>query len=211
MAFAAFAVASWALAYGLAFGWTSFTFRTFFFLGGIANVPLLAAGSLALVSERAGRIAVRVVLLWCVAGFFATFLSPFNMPLPSEAVPEGSEVFDFTFAIDALQLPGPRVFAAVSGAVGTLVVIGVALVSVVRSWTPNRRLANANLLIIAGILAPALGGSLTAIGDSSALAISLALGAVLLWLGYRKAVDARRLNDTAADLETSATKSPPHT
>ncbi len=190
-AFVAYAGATWALVFGLGFGWTSFSFRSFYYLGAIANISLLAAGSVALASERMGRGVVRVVSLWLVFGFFATFLAGFANPLPAEGIPHGSEIFDFTFAIDALTLPGPRVFAAVSGSVGSIVVIVLALSTAVRVRASNRPLARGNLLIVAGTLAPAIGGSLTAVGESSALAVSLAAGITLLWFGYRTASAAR--------------------
>jgi hypothetical protein len=190
-AFGAYAVATWALAFGLAFGWTSFSFRTFYYLGAIANISLLATGSVALWREPVAKRTLPIVNLWLVFGFFATFLAPFVAPLPSDSVPEGSEVFDFTFMIEALTLPGPRMFAAISGAVGSIVIIALAVVSAARSWRPNRRLAVGNLLIVGGVLVPAFGGSLTALGESSALAISLAVGITLLWFGYRMASGAR--------------------
>ena len=189
-AFAAYALATWALVAGLAVGWTSFSFRSFYFLGAVANIPLLAAGSVALASERAGRVFVKITVLWLVFGFFAVFLAPLANPLPAESIPEGSEVFGFTFAIDALTLPGPRVFAAISGSVGTIVVIGLALVSAVRAWAANRQRAYGNLLIVAGTLAPAVGGSLSALGESAALSISLTVGIALLYWGYRMASSA---------------------
>jgi len=187
IAFAAYAIAMWALAYGLAFGWTSVSFRIFYYLGAIANITLLAVGSVALWREKAARRLLPVAYLWLVFGFFATFLAPFVEPLPSEGVPEGSEVFEFTFALDALMLPGPRLFAAISGAVASIMIIGFAVVSAVRSWRSNRQLAYGNLFIVAGVLVPAFGGSLTALGESSALAVSLAIGVTLLWWGYRLA------------------------
>lgn len=191
IAFGAYAVATWALAAGLALGWTSFSFRTFYYLGAIANISLLAVGSVALWRERVAKRVLPVVNLWLVFGFFATFLAPFVSALPSEGVPEGSEVFDFTFMIEALTLPGPRLFAAVSGAIGSIVIITLAVVSAAQSWRPNRRLAYGNLLIVGGVLIPAFGGSLTALGESSALAISLAAGITLLWWGYHMASSAR--------------------
>lgn len=187
IAFGAYAIASWALAAGLAFGWTSISFRLFYYLGAIANITLLAVGSVALWRESAAKKLLPFVYLWLVFGFFATFLAPFVAPLPTDTIPEGSEVFEFTFKIDALTLPGPRLFAAISGAVSSIVIVGFAAVSAVRAWRPNRRLAYGNLLIIGGVLAPAFGGSLTALGESSALAASLAIGITLLWLGYRLA------------------------
>ena len=63
--------------------------------------------------------------------------------------------------------------------------------SAVRSWSSNRRLAGGNLLIVLGALAPAAGGSLTAVGEGGGLALSLLLGAALLYSGYRMAVSAR--------------------
>ncbi len=191
MAFAAYALAMWAMVFGFAFGWTSLSFRTFYFLGAIANIPLLAAGSIALHSDKGGRRALRVVTLWLVFGFFATFLATFVEALPASSIPEGSDVFGFTFAIEALTLPGPRMFAAISGAVGSLVIVGLALVSAVRSWNKMRRLAYGNLLIVAGALVPAFGGSLTALGESAALTVTLTLGIVLLWAGYGLASTAR--------------------
>ncbi|GMQ93056.1 MAG: hypothetical protein BMS9Abin12_0533 [Acidimicrobiia bacterium] len=191
VAFGAYAFAMWTLAYGLGLGWTSFSFRIFYFLGAIANISLLAAGSVALWRESAAKRAGPIVSLWLVFGFFATFLAPFVAPLSADGVPEGSEVFDFTFMIEALTLPGPRLFAAISGAIGSIVIIGFAAVSAVRSWRTNRRLAYGNLLIVGGVLAPAFGGSLTALGESSALAVSLAVGITLLWWGYRWASTAR--------------------
>jgi hypothetical protein len=194
VAFGAYAVATWTLAFGLAFGWTSFSFRTFYYLGAIANISLLAAGSVALWREGVARRMLPIVNLWLVFAFFATFLAPFVSSLPSEQVPEGSEVFDFTFMIDALTLPGPRLFAAISGAVGSIVIIVLAVVSAARSWRSNRRLAYGNMLIIGGVLVPAFGGSLTALGESSALAISLAIGITLLWFGYHLASGARPIS-----------------
>lgn len=191
MAFAAYALGSWALVVGLAFGWTSISYRLFFFFGAIATIPLLAAGSIALVmGEKAGRRALNPTALWLVFGFFATFLAPIAEPLPSSGIPDGSEVFEFLFSIDALTLPGPRFFAAVSGAVGSVVIVGLAVVTMVRNWSSNRRLVEANALIVAGTLVPAFGGTLTAIGESAALAITLMIGVILLWAGYRRATSA---------------------
>lgn len=190
-AFAAYAVATWALAHGLAFGWTSISFRVFYYLGAIANISLLAAGSVALASERIGRIASRFIALWLVFGFFSVFLADIGGAFPVDGVPEGSDLFGFTFTIEALTLPGPRMFAAISGALGSVVVIGLAAVTVVRAWKPNRRRAHGNILIIGGTVAPALGGSLTALGESAGLALSLAVGITLLWFGYRMASTVR--------------------
>ena len=192
IAFGAYALAMWALAIGLGFGWTSFNFRLFYFLGAIANIALLAAGSIALHSVTWGKRALNVTALWLVFGFFATFLAPFTEALPTSGIPEGSEVFGFTFMIETLTLPGPRMFAAISGAVGSIIIIVRAGITVVRSWNSMRRLAYGNLLIVAGVLVPATGGSLTALGQSAALSLTLTVGILLLWWGYKMAASVNR-------------------
>jgi hypothetical protein len=193
IAFAAYAIASWALVAGLGLGWSSVSFRSFYFFGAIANIPLLAAGSIALVvSEKAARRFLNPTALWVLFGFFATFLAPFVEPLPGIGIPDGSDVFGFTFALEALTLPGPRMFAAISGAVGSIIIILLSIVTIVGTFGSNRRLANANVLIIAGTIVPALGGTLTALGESETLSLSLMIGITLLWLGYRRAVSARQ-------------------
>jgi hypothetical protein len=199
VAIGAFALATWALFAGLAFGWNETIFRIFYYVGAIANIPLLAAGSVYLVfGPRVGRRFLMAVLVWLAAGALAVFAAPIDGSLDALGIPEGSDLFGFTVSIGAVTVPGPRFFAAFSGAVGTMIVIGLALYSAFRFWSSNRRLALGNVLIVAGILAPALGGSLTALGEGTALALSLLVGAVLLWTGYRVAVSARGRDGRAA-------------
>lgn len=193
IAMAFYAAATWALVVGLAFGWSAFGFKVFYLLGAIANIPLLAAGSVALVvGDQWGR-----RFAWIVAGFVslgavAVATAPLHSSVDGVEIPEGSELFGFVIHAGAVSLPGPRVFAIVAGVVGTVVLVGFALVSAFRSWGSNRRLALGNLLIVGGALAPAVGGSMTAVGEGAALALSLAIGAAMLYSGYRVAVAARR-------------------
>lgn len=188
-----YALATWALAAGLAFGWSAATFKVFYLFGAIANIPFLAAGSVALaMGEDWGRRFAMGVTVFVLLGAAAVLAAPLRGPVAEVGVPEGSELFDFELAVGSLTLPGPRVFAVVSGAVGTSVLVGFALTSAVRAWRTNRRLSAANLLIVGGAISPAVGGSLTALGEGGGLALSLVVGAVLLYAGYRVAVAARR-------------------
>ncbi len=187
-----YAVATWALVAGLTAGWTSAGFRVFYLFGAIANIPFLAAGSVALVvGERAGRRFALAVAGFVVLGAIAVVAAPLRSAVAAVGIPEGSELFAFGIEVGSATVPGPRVFAVIAGAVGTVVLIGFALVSAARAWLPNRRLAVGNLLIVGGALAPALGGSLTALGAGAGLALSLLVGAVLLYGGYRMAGAAR--------------------
>ncbi|NNC75684.1 MAG: hypothetical protein HKN93_09265 [Acidimicrobiia bacterium] len=183
---AAYSAGSWALALGLAFEWQGPIFRFFYFFGAIANIPFLAAGSVYLVAGEAwGRVAERVAFGLIGIGLIVTMATSFIGPVSASGVPDGSELFGWTFDFDGATLPGPRVFAAVSGSVSSLVLVGLSLWSVVRSWRDRPAVARGNGLIIAGIVAPALGGTLTALGESTSLALFLFFGALLLWAGYR--------------------------
>lgn len=184
-----YAVASWMLVIGLVLGWSPFVFRTFYGLGAILNVPFLGIGSAYLVlGETSGR---RLLEWFAVAGLFALFITytaPFLAPLASEGLPAGSDVFA---DISTVGPAGPRFYALLFNVAGTVLLVGLAGWSAVRFWGTNRRLVAGNVLIVLGALFPAFGGSLFAIGDSSAFALSLLFGAVLLWAGFRVAKGAR--------------------
>lgn len=178
----AYALATWALVLGLSTGWSGGTFGVFYFLGAIANIPLLATGSVYLVlGERAGKAFLTFTIALIGLGAFLTLGSP--LLVPEDAVlPSGKDV---------LENVGPRIVAAIAGGVGTVTIVGLAGYSAARVWRTNRSLAYGNLLIVLGTLAPAFGGTLTALGEVGALAMSLLVGAVLLWAGYRVASGAR--------------------
>ena len=194
IAISMYAVATWALALGLLAGWTDSGFRVFYFLGAILNIPVLALGSVALVrGERAARRVLPFLIGFMALGAWSTMVAPTVTPVASVGVPEGSAVFQrgMIEAEGVPPIPSPRTFAAIAGGVGTIVVIGLALWSGLRRGSPPRVRAG-NALIVAGTLAPAFGGSLTALGEGGAFAVSLLIGAILLWAGYRVASGAKR-------------------
>ena len=190
LAMTLYAAATWLLVAGLTLGWTSASFRLFYGLGAIANVPFLGVGSAYLVwGEGAGRRLLEFFVLGGAFALFITFTAPFAQELPEDGLPAGSDVFA---AIGAVGPAGPRFYALVFNVLGTALLVGLAAFSARRFWQSNRRLVAGNLLIVLGGLFPAFGGSLFAIGETSAFALSLLFGAVLLWVGFRVASDARR-------------------
>ena len=193
LAIGAYALASWALVLGLTAGWGPTSFRLFYWLGAIVNIPLLAAGSVFLVlGPIAGRRFSFGVGIWTILGAIATWLAPLKGSTGTDGIPEGQELFDFIIEAGGVSVPGPRVFAAFAGGGATLIIVGLAGYSAVKFWRSNRMLAIGNLLIVLGTLAPAFGGSLTALGEAAGFAVALLIGAVLLWTGYRVATGSRR-------------------
>lgn len=185
LAMAFYSIATWALFVGLAVGWSSFTFRLFYGLGAIVNVPFLGVGSAYLVwGDRAGR---RLLEFFSIGGAFAMFITltaPFVTTLPEGDLPAGSDVFA---GIDVVGPAGPRFYALLFNVLGTALLVGLAAYSARRFWSSNRRLVVANVLIVLGGGFPAFGGSLFAVGETSAFALSLLIGAALLWFGFRVA------------------------
>ncbi|MGH8928783.1 MAG: hypothetical protein ACRDWH_10560 [Acidimicrobiia bacterium] len=180
-----FALASWALAAGLTLGWSGFSYRTFFLLGAILNIPVLALGSMYLViGKRAGTI--MFICCGAIAAISTTLTTTvaFARPLPAGGIPHDifppiSEGF------------GPRLLAAIAGGTGATILILLAVISLFRFWRKNRRLVWGNALIVAGTLAASTGGTGLAIGEGTAFALSLLLAAGLIWGGYRVATGAR--------------------
>jgi len=178
-----YAAATWALLAGLQWGWSDVSFRVFYWFGAITTVVFLALGAVYLVlGSKVGGVLLIVFSAFAAGAGAATFGAPPVAPLPTSGVPAGSDLF-----AAPESLASPRLWAVVGNVVGTVLLIGLAVYTIVRFWGRRRRLVQGNLLIVAGTLAPAVGGSLTALGEGSALALSLLIGAILLWAGFRVA------------------------
>ncbi|GIU91505.1 MAG: hypothetical protein KatS3mg011_0411 [Acidimicrobiia bacterium] len=186
---AMFAAATWGLVVGLTWGWSGAAYRVFYLFGAVLNIPYLALGSMFLVGgRRAGHVMHLLVTALAAISVTLVTTTPFASPpdtwsrLPHDVFPPISEGF------------GPRLLAAISGGVSTLILVVLALVSLVRFWRKDRRVVVGNALILGGTLAAASGGTGLAVGgsESAGFALSLAVAATLLWLGYRTARGARR-------------------
>ncbi|MGH8937204.1 MAG: hypothetical protein ACRDXD_13250, partial [Acidimicrobiia bacterium] len=179
-----YALATWALFAGLALGWSSAVFKAFYYFGAIVNVPFLALGSVYLVlGARVGRVLLSVFAAFGLAAAVVTVRAGFVEPLPAEGLPSGREVLTFF---------GPRIWALAGNVVGTVLLLGLALYTIVRFWRSNRRLVGGNVLIVLGVLAPAVAGTVEAfVSLAAAFAASLFIGAALLWAGFEVASGAR--------------------
>jgi hypothetical protein len=197
-ALALFALASAALATAASTGWDQGTFRVFFLLGALLNVPWLALGTVYLIAGRRAGDRVRAGLLVftgvCIGVMFA---APIHGAIaPFGGIPVGKDHFG------AL----PRVLAGVGSGVGALVVFGGAVYSAVRF--ARRRvpgtgpLAGGNALIALGTLVLSSGGLLQGvIGQDQAFVISLAAGIVVIYAGFVVASGVRPVPPTDGEAD----------
>lgn len=186
---AMFALASLAYFSAGATGWNGANFRVFYLFGAILNVPYLALGTVYLLGGARLGDRIRPVLHLAAAFCAGVVLTaPLQRSLDVAGIPSGREVFGVV----------PRVMAAVgSGVAATVLIVG-ALWSAVRlllvrrrpgrggaPTIPAGRLAVTNLLIAAGSIVLAAGGSLFGTGDAMVdFGIWLATGVALLFAGF---------------------------
>jgi hypothetical protein len=161
---AAYAVAAAAIAWGEAAGWDDRTFRVYYGAGALLTAPLLGAGSLLLAGRRRGA---PVALVYSGLAVGVALAVPVHGAFAAHGIPHAQDHLDF--------LPA-RLLAIVANIVGTLAVVVVAL----RSF---KRRPLGNGLIIAGIAAAAIGSGLAGLGAAGS-AIGIAIGALLLYLGF---------------------------
>lgn len=188
-----FAIATWALFYGVTFGWTGAAYRVFFLFGAVLNIPFLALGSMFLVGgKRAGHIMTLFLGALAAISTTLTLTVPFQHDLPGGGIPH--DMFATGF--------GPRLFAIIGGAGGATILIVLSLISLIRFWKKDRQLVWGNALILAGTLAAAWGGSGLALGEAGGFAVSLLAAVSLIWAGYRVA-SGRRTGRPPGDGEES--------
>lgn len=195
IALSMFAVASLALTAGVAAGWSPLSFKVYYLFGAVLNVPWLALGTVELLAGRGGPGDRGVVPRWTgtlrrayLAGLAAfTLLSVVLVAvarvtpadLAGRLLPEGKEFLPVAV----------RVLAVLGNVVGTVIVVGGAVASglALRSRRDLRPRFEGNLLIALGVLLAASGGVFAFLASSDKLALGLALGASVMYLGFRRA------------------------
>ncbi len=187
-----FALASWSLVFGLAFGWQPWSYKAFFLFGAVLNIPLLGLGSMFLVAgPRAGRTFAGFVAVLSLWATLTIVFAPIVGEFPAGSVPSSDELFAWRIY---------PLLAAVGGGSGTIILLVSAVVSLVRFWKRDRRLVWGNALIILGTASAAAGGSLVAfLDEAESFAVSLLLAVSLIWAGYKLASGRRRSVTPASD------------
>ncbi|MFN8034946.1 MAG: hypothetical protein U0V73_03325 [Acidimicrobiia bacterium] len=185
---AMFALAGAALATGAATGWDRATFRAFYLLGAVLNVPWLALGTVYLLAGPTIGRRVQWGLVWFTGLATGVVLTAPMAPIAGETIPVGKVVFGVF----------PRALAGIGSGLGALVIFGGAAWSAARfardrTQPRGRRLAGANALIALGTLVLSSGGLVQGtVGHDEAFTISLAAGISIIYLGFVVASGPRR-------------------
>ena len=181
IALSMFAAASLALTAGVAAGWTPLSFKLYYLFGAVLNVPWLALGTVELLAGLAVRRAYLAALavFTLVSVILVALARVTAADLAGRLLPEGKEFLPVAV----------RVLAVVGNSVGTLVVVGGAVASglAMRSRRDLRPRFEGTLLIALGVLLAASGGVLAFLASSDKLALGLAVGASVMYLGFRRA------------------------
>lgn len=173
-----------------AFGWNPLIFRLWYLFGALLVAAWLGQGTVYLLAKRRVAHALMVLLamgsLYAAARVFSAALDP---TLMTASLHTGSELSGH-----AILDPSVRLLTPFFNVYGTVTLVGGAIWSAWIFWRkrilPHRTLGN--ILIAAGALLPAFGGSLSRFGVPSALYLTEFLGAVLLFLGFLRATTPRR-------------------
>jgi hypothetical protein len=161
---AAYAGACAALAWAAAAGWDDRVFRVYYLFGALLSVPLLAAGSL-LRARR--RWAAPLVLLWTGLAVGVVVSEPLTHPVAGSAIPAAQKHLDW--------LPA-RLLAVVGNSLGTVAIVGIALLTL-------RRRPFGNGMILAGIAVAAAGSAVVGLGEAGTAAF-FAVAVLLLYAGF---------------------------
>jgi hypothetical protein len=163
----AYALASAALAWGAAAGWSDAAFRVYYLFGGLLTAPLLGVGSLLLVGRRW---VAAVGFLYAGLALGVALAAPLTNPVAGESIPEAQE---------HLELISSRLVAIIGNSLGTLAVVAVAVATI-------RRRPLGNALVLAGVTLAAAGSGVAGLGVAETAAF-IAVAAALLYAGFLRA------------------------
>jgi hypothetical protein len=194
-----YALASLAVAGGISGGWDPTLYRVFYLFGALLNVPFLAVGSVGLLGKRALSALALLIVLAASAYAIGKIASTAVVAdaLATEQIPRGK---------DAWADPSVSRLASAYSISAYVVVLLVAFASSTRR--ARERLgaerARANRLIAVGVTIVAVGSTaLTRVGRGSAFSITLALGVIVMYLGFRLAIRAPKRASGTLVLYTS--------
>lgn len=176
IAFGLFGVAASAEVIGDTTGWSELLVRLYYVSGAVLVVGFLALGQLYLLAGRKiSRFAPGAALLLTAVAVSTVWGAPIDV---ARLDADGWDALTRT--------PGLKILAISINSLGTLILIGGLVYSAVRfrQRGTNRNRTIGCLLIAAGTLTVAMGGTLTRLGSEQYLYIAMSAGIAMIFSGY---------------------------
>jgi hypothetical protein len=169
-----------------AWGWNPLIFRLWYLFGAILVAAWLGQGTVYLLAKRKWAHALMVLLaLGSAYGLVHVLSAALDPSLMTTSVHTGSEMSG-----RAIVTPGVRTLTPFFNLYGTVTLVGGAAWSAWLFWRKRILLHRTigNILIAVGAMLPAFGGTFSRLGFSGALYASELLGAVLMFVGFLRAI-----------------------
>jgi len=169
-----------------AFGWNPLIFRLWYLFGAILVAAWLGQGTVYLLARpRWAHVAMAILALGSVYGLICVFGAELDPTLMTKSLHTGSEMSGH-----AIVTPGVRTLTPFFNLYGTVTLVGGAAWSAWIFWRKCVLLHRTigNILIAAGAMLPAFGGTFSRLGFSGALYVSELLGAILIFIGFLRAI-----------------------
>jgi hypothetical protein len=168
-----------------AFGWNSLVYRLWYLFGAILVAAWLGQGTVYLLAKKEWAHGLMVLLLaGSIFGAYKVFTAVLDPSMLTASVHTGSELSGHAIVTD-----GVRGLTPIFNLYGTVSLVGGAVYS---AWIFFRKRVLlhrtiGNILIAVGAIAPAFGGAFSRMGIPAALYIGELVGAVLMFIGFRRA------------------------
>jgi hypothetical protein len=169
-----------------AFGWNSLIFRLWYLCGAVLVAAWLGQGTVYLLAKRKWAHTLMALLaLGSLYGLIRVFGAELDPDLMTSSVHTGSELSGH-----AIVTPGVRILTPFFNLYGTVTLVGGAAWSAWIFWRKRILLHRTigNILIAVGAILPAFGGAFSRMGLSGALYVSELLGAILMFIGFIRAI-----------------------
>lgn len=185
-----YAIGGFCETYFGAFGWNPLIFRLWYLFGAILVAAWLGQGTVYLLVRRKWANWLMVIVgLGSLYGLIRVFGAELDPSLMTTSVHTGSELSGH-----AIVTPGVRTLTPFFNLYGTVTLVGGAAYSAWIFWRKRVLLHRTigNILIAAGAMLPAFGGTFSRLGLASALYLGELLGAVLMFIGFIRATTPMR-------------------
>ncbi len=169
-----------------AFGWNPTVFRLWYLFGAILVAAWLGQGTVYLLAKENWAHGLMILLILCsIFGLIRVFNAELDPDLMTTSIHTGSEMSGH-----AIVTSGVRPLTPFFNLYGTVALVGGAAYSAWIFWKKRILLHRTigNILIALGAMLPAFGGFFSKLGISGTLYPSEFLGAILLFVGFIRAI-----------------------